>query len=141
MNLSRLELSRLHVACAEALGVSQGGVEGKGPRQRATFAELVGTDPYLFAEALEASCALQEELDRHPGPHRFLGRDLILALDSHDLARYAAQLIGARRDGSHWTTAEPGEGATTVKLPLDFWADYLAMKAEMARLKKKEADN
>lgn len=141
MNLTRLELSRLHVACADALGVSQGSLEGKGPRQRAIFAELVGTDPYLFAEALEASCALQEELDSHPGPHRFSGRDLIRALDSHDLARYAARLIGARRDGSDWTTAEVGEGAATVKLPLDFWADYLAVKSEMARPKKKEASN
>lgn len=137
MLLTRLELSRLHVACADALGVLYGAAQGRGPRQRAAFAELAGIDPYLLAEALEASAALKEELDNHPGPHRFAGRDLIQAFDSHDLARYAAQLVGARRDGSDWITAEPGEGATTVKLPPDFWHGYLMTKAELARPKPK----
>lgn len=136
MNLTRLELARMHVACADALGLTEFRQDGRDPRQRAAFAELVGTCPFLLAEAIEASFALQEELDCHPGPHRFSGRELVTALYAQELAGYAARLIGARCDGTDWTTAEPGEVAKTVKLSPDFWHLHLMMKAETVRPKK-----
>lgn len=134
MKLTRLELSRLHVACADALGVGQ--TDGRAPRQRAAFAELVGTCPFLLADALEASLALDDQLDPQTAPHRFSGRELARAFGSQDLASYAAKLIGARWEGHHWTTAEPECGATLVKLSPDFWHEHLMMKAETARPKK-----
>jgi hypothetical protein len=140
MNLTRLELARMHVACADALGVGQGQIEGRSPRQRAAFAELVGTDPCLLAEALEASLALDDELDPLTAPHRFSGRELARTFGSQELASYAAKLIGARWEGSHWTTAEAGCGATTVKLTPDFWHEHLTMKAETARPKKEKTE-
>jgi hypothetical protein len=140
MKLTRLELSRLHVACADALGVGQGHAEGRAPRQRAAFAELVGTCPLLLADALEASLALDDQLDPQTAPHRFSGRELARTYGSQDLASYAAKLIGARWEALHWTTAEPGCGATLVKLPPDFWHEYLITKAEMARPKKEKTE-
>lgn len=123
IEFSNMQQSNIHVALANALGVTSEPLETSKERALAGYAFAASRSPEPLAEAILLACALRGHAGK--GDFCFVLKELTVAANSLDLAETAAGLLGAVHIGKGiWSTC-PNENVKRVDIPAGLFRTYL----------------